>query len=125
MRKVFRLFVAFATLLILCGCSDIITTNPIGDIATDPSKIIKGKVVFSNQSSDPYAVVVESEDGIDQFNVTGNANVTRTYSVGRYKITLTQTDGYVIYATKHNATLDLTEAGATLCWDNKDVWWKK
>lgn len=119
MKKVFNFFVVLVAVTILCGCSDINSPNPFNDLKT------KGRLVFSNQSEDPYAVVINSSDGVDQFSITGNTNETKTYPVGHYIIHLKQTDGYVLYPSEFDASLELTEAGATLCWTNKEVWWKK
>lgn len=122
MKKVLKLFVALAAVIILGGCSDINSPNSLGDAIANPEKLVKAKVLFSNQSKDPYAIVVNSENGVDQFNLQGNSNITRNYPIGTYEIKIEQTEGYTFYATKHNIVIDLGPEGKNIRWDNKNIW---
>ncbi|MCQ2329537.1 MAG: hypothetical protein MJZ93_03150 [Paludibacteraceae bacterium] len=121
MKKVLKLFVALMAVTILSGCSDINSPNSIGDAISNPEKLVKAKVLFSNQSNDPYAIIVNCENGVDQFNMEGNSNITRTYPIGTYKIHIEQKEGYVIYPSKYDVELELGVEGAKLYWDNKKI----
>lgn len=121
MKKLKYLFTAIAVIAVLAGCSK----KDIERFIEDPTTIIKGEVVFSNQSEDTYAVVVESSQDVEeQFNISGNKKITKKYSIGSYKVRLKQQDGYIFYPSEFTVTFTLSESGKTLCWDNSQYWFK-
>lgn len=129
MKKLKYLFTAIAVIAILAGCKENNPPQSQDDSTHDdpPAKVTTAKITFSNQSEDTYIVVVESHSYSDQFEIKGNKNVTKTYTLSSvigydYIIRLKQKDGYMVYPTEHTFHMMIEEGGAAVCWNNDRYW---